>query len=182
MYSYIKGIITEIESDHISLECDKIGYLIYTPNPYLFNINEEYKVYLYQYVREDEITLYGFKTKEEKSLFLKLIGVKGLGCKMALPMLALGEVNGIMDAIERENILYLKKFTKIGDKVARQIILDLKGKLAKDEVQTTNSHDELIETLKSLGYKTNDINKILPNIKSETIENQIKEALKLMLK
>jgi Holliday junction DNA helicase RuvA len=73
--------------------------------------------------------LYGFKSGEEKELFLKLIDVKGIGPKMALPILATGSINGVYDAIERENILYLTKFPKIGEKVARQIILDLKGKL-----------------------------------------------------
>lgn len=184
MYSYIKGIITEIESNFIVLETSGIGYLIYTANPYSFNIGEEYKIYLYQNIREDENTLYGFKTKEEKNLFLNLISVKGLGCKMALPMIALGSPSGIMDAIERENILYLKKFPKIGDKVARQIILDLKGKLtASQTLVQENSMDELIEVLKGLGYKQPDIKKILPLINQELeLEEQIKEALKLMLK
>ena len=148
------------------------------PTPY----GEEYKVYLYEYVREDEISLYGFQTKEQKNMFLKLIAVKGLGCKMALPMLALGDVDSISMAIENENISYLKKFPKIGDKVARQIILDLKGKLVEKENITTKNYEELIETLKTLGYKQTDINKVLPNITEETIEKQVKEALKLLLK
>lgn len=183
MYGYIIGKITEIESNYIILDNCQIGYLIYTANPYNFNLGEEYKVYIYQNVKEDELTLYGFKTKEEKELFLKLINVKGLGCKMALPMIALGSIDGIVDAIERENILYLKKFPKIGDKVARQIILDLKGKLvSSNQMETKRKNEELVEALKSLGYKTNDINKILPQIKNENIEEQIKEALKLLLK
>ena len=103
---------------------------------------------------------------------------------MALPMLATGSISGIMDAIERENILYLKKFPKIGDKVAKQIILDLKGKLnTTTSSSSTKDFDELIEVLKGLGYKQQDINKILPSINSNLdIEDQIKEALKLMLK
>ena len=104
---------------------------------------------------------------------------------MALPMLALGSIEGIVDAIERENILYLKKFPKIGDKVARQIILDLKGKLVSDKDGVTSNKDftELIESLKSLGYRNSDINKILPNIKDDNnVEEQIKEALRLLLK
>lgn len=183
MYAYIKGKVALIESSYIVIDNNGIGYMIYTANPYSFEEGEEYLVYLYQYVREDEITLYGFKTKEEKDLFLKLIGVKGLGCKMALPMIASGSTDGIIDAIERENILYLKKFPKIGDKVARQIILDLKGKLvAKGEV-TTGSYDELTEALKGLGYKASDINKIVKQINpNDEIEVQIKEALRLLLK
>lgn len=182
MYEYIKGKITMINPNSIVLDNNGIGYLIYTSNSYSFNINEDYTVYLYQSVREDDISLYGFKTKEEKEMFLKLINVKGLGCKMALPLLAPGGVENIVKAIDEENVTYLKKFPKIGDKVAKQIILDLKGKLAQVEDSKNIKNEELIETLKSLGYKQTDINKVLDKITSQKIEDQIKEALKLMLK
>lgn len=183
MYEYIKGKIVDQNSNYIVVDNNGIGYLIFVANPYSFILEKEYIVYVYQYIREDEQSLYGFKTKEEKELFLKLIGVKGLGCKMALPMFATGSTEGIMDAIERENILYLKKFPKIGDKVARQIILDLKGKLSKEITTNSANFDELVEVLKGLGYKNNDILKILPSIDSNLdIEEQIKEALKSMLK
>jgi len=182
MYSYITGKIKEIESNYVVLENSNIGYLVYTANPYSFEVEKEYKVYLYQYIREDESSLYGFKTIEEKNLFLRLISVKGLGCKMALPMLA-GNISGVIDAIERENILYLKKFPKIGDKVARQIILDLKGKLTPNTTNSFVINDELEEALTALGYKNIDIKKVIPKVsKEEKIEVQIKEALKLLMK
>ena len=129
MYRYIIGMVKEQEANYIILECNNIGYLIYVANPYLYEINKEYKIYLYNQIREDENSLYGFKNKEELDLFLKLINVKGLGPKMANGFFATGSVNGIIDAINRENILYLTKFPKIGEKIAKQIILDLKGKL-----------------------------------------------------
>ena len=97
-------------------------------------------------------------------------------------MLATGSVNGIKDAIDRENVLYLKKFPKVGDKLARQMILDLKGKLANVEGDSTES-TELVEVLENLGYKNADIKKILPKVNKELrLEDQIKEALKLMLR
>ena len=183
MYGYIKGIVTEIESSYIILENNNIGYLIYVANPYSFQIDNEYKVYTYTQIKEDEHLLYGFKEKEEKELFLKLISVKGLGCKMALPMLATGSINGIADAIDRENILYLKKFPKIGDKVARQIILDLKGKLTVSGNVSVNNNSEFVDVLLSLGYKNPEIKKVIPNIKQDlSLEDQVKEALKLLLK
>lgn len=183
MYGYINGTVTIVESNYIVIDNNGIGYLVYVANPYSFEIGKNYKIYIYELVREDEHTLYGFKDMEEKKLFLKLINVKGLGCKMALPMFATGSMDGIVDAIERENVLYLKKFPKIGDKVARQIILDLKGKLATSESSVIESNNELIETLEALGYKKADIKKILPKIDStEQLEKQIKDALKLMLK
>jgi len=184
MYGYIKGYIKDIESNYIIIDNHDIGYQVYVPNPYSYKLDELYTVYTYSYIREDEYSLYGFNDKEELKLFLKLISVKGLGPKMALPMLATGSINGIIDAIDRENILYLKKFPKIGDKVARQIILDLKGKLANSQDSTVNNcNDELMEALVALGYKRQDISRVAKNVDpSLTIENQIKEALKLLLK
>ena len=183
MYEYIKGIVEKISSTYIVVENNGIGYLIYVASPYSYNIGEEVKVYLYQQIREDENTLYGFKKEEEKELFLKLIDVKGLGPKMALPMFATGSIDGIKDAIERENILYLKKFPKIGDKVARQIILDLKGKLCVTTSAVVETNNELVEVLKELGYKAPDIKKILPSIdNTKEMQDQIKDALRLLLK
>ena len=90
MYDYIKGTVTNIRTNAIVLDCNGVGYLIYVSNPYAFELGNDYKVYVYQQIQEDEHLLYGFKTIEEKDLFLKLISVKGLGCKMALPILAVG--------------------------------------------------------------------------------------------
>ena len=94
--------------------------------------------------------------------------------------------SGIIDAIERENILYLKKFPKIGDKLARQIILDLKGKLnisVNETLENANSNDELKEVLKGLGYKEKEFKNIIGQVDAKLpIEQQVKEALKLLLK
>ena len=106
---------------------------------------------------------------------------------MALPILAVGSINGIMDAIERENVLYLKKFPKIGDKLAKQIVLDLKGKLefigvgiSDDQVQTEN---ELKEVLIGLGYKEKELKPVLAKVNTSlSIEEQVKDALKLLLR
>ncbi|MDO5569733.1 MAG: Holliday junction branch migration protein RuvA [bacterium] len=182
MYGYIKGIVKDIETSCIILDNNGIGYIVYVANPYSYVIGNEYTVYLYSHIREDEYSLYGFLKKDEKDLFLKLISVKGIGPKMTLPLLA-GNIDGVIDAINRENILYLKKFPKIGDKVARQIILDLKGKLKEVSVVEEDSKEkELVEVLVNLGYKNQEIRKILPSIKStDELEIQIKEALKLLL-
>lgn len=182
MYDFIEGIVDEVYSNKVVINNNGIGYSVFCPNPYVFKESENVRIYLYNQIREDENSLYGFKSKEERELFLKLINVKGLGPKVALPILATGTVSGVVDAIDRENVLYLTKFPKIGEKLARQIILDLKGKLvSKEEVSVEN--DELVSVLVSLGYKNADIKRILPNIdKSGNIENQVKEALKLLLK
>ena len=187
MYDYIKGVITYIKNNAVVIDNNGIGYLVYVPNPYSYEINKDYKIYIYQHITEEENTLYGFKSVEEKEFFLKLISVKGLGCKMALPILAVGSIDGIMDAIERENILYLKKFPKIGDKLAKQIVLDLKGKLefigvgiSEDEMTVEN---ELKEVLIGLGYKEKEIVPVLAKVDTSLpIEGQVKDALKLLLR
>ena len=184
MYNYIIGTITLQENNYIVVETNGIGYTIFVSNPFSFELETTTKVYVYNQIKEDEYSLYGFKNIEERNLFLKLINVKGLGPKMAMPMLATGSIAGIIDAIERENILYLTKFPKIGEKLARQIILDLKGKLApKGEDVIGGTFDELVSVLESLGYKGSEIKKVLPKVNASLdIENQVKEALKLMLK
>ena len=182
MYGYIIGNIKYVTSNYIVIDNHGIGYIIFVANPYSYEEGKDYMVYTYNFISETENSLYGFKTLEEKELFLKLINVKGLGPKTANVMLAPGSLSGIIDAIERENILYLKKFPKVGEKLARQIILDLKGKLNNFEVEKSYD-DELVEVLENLGYKPVDIKKVLPKVdKDKSLEEQIKEALKLMLK
>ena len=174
---------SDLEKNYVTIENNGIGFQIFVANPFSYPIESEQTIYIYTHIREDEFSLYGFNSMEEKELFLRLINVKGLGPKMALPMFALGSVSGIIDAIDRENTLYLTKFPKIGDKIARQIILDLKGKLSASSTLTNQDLSELVEVLESLGYKNNDIKKILPKVSKEIpVEEQVKEALKLLLK
>ena len=181
MYSYMIGIVVGYDKNCIILENNKIGYLINVANPYSFKLNEEIKVYLYNHIKEDENSLYGFKSIEEKDLFLKLINVKGIGPKMAMPIFAGGNIKGVYDAINSDNVTYLTRFPKIGDKVAKQIILDLKGKLTTQTDLFQYDSKELIEVLESLGYKSGDIKKVISKVDNElSLEEQIKEALKLL--
>mgnify|MGYP000354668972 FL=1 len=182
MLEFIEGKISDITPSYIVISTNGIGFQVYTPNPYSFKESELTKVYLYNHIREEEYTLYGFKSKEERELFLKLINVKGLGPKTGIGILAGSTPNGIIDAIERENILYIKKFPKVGEKLARQIILDLKGKLVSAN-NKSDVNDELIEALLALGYKRQDVSKISKEIDSTLpIETQLKEALKLLFR
>ncbi len=181
MYSYMIGIVVGYDKNCIILENNKIGYLINVANPYSYKLNEEIKVYLYNHIKEDENSLYGFKSMEEKDLFLKLINVKGIGPKMAMPIFASGNIKGVYDAINSDNVTYLTRFPKIGDKVAKQIILDLKGKLTTQTDLFQYDSKELIEVLESLGYKSGDIKKVISKVDNElSLEEQIKEALKLL--
>lgn len=186
MYGYIRGRITLIDSSYVIIDNNDIGYVIYVPNPYSYKLNEVYTIYTYTHVREEEFSLYGFTSREDKELFLKLINVKGLGPKMAMPIIATGSLTMIADAVENENINYLKKFPKIGDKVAKQMVLDLKGKLGAINTGLFAKEDfsnELMEVLLGLGYKQADVKRVIGKVNSDlSLEEQVKEALKLMLK
>ena len=153
---------------------------------YNFKLNEKYKVYTHQYVREDVLDLYGFMAEEEKDLFLKLISVSGIGPKSALSMLASGSVKEIVNAIENRNDVYLKKFPGIGQKASQQIILDLRGKLNFGEEVTVvgNSKLEDVElALIALGYAKKDVTKIVSKLDPSLDEGElVKHALKQMIK
>ena len=180
MYAYMRGYINAVRPDSIELECSNIGYSIKVPNPFAFKLNEDALVYLYQKVSEDAIDLYGFKSYEEKELFLKLISVNGIGPKSALSILATGDVKGVINAIDLGNAAYLTRFPGIGQKASQQIVLDLKGKISFD-TNESNSSTELIEALTSLGYNKKDIEKTIKKLDmSKSIEELIKDALKVL--
>lgn len=184
MFSYLEGKIEYQTSNAIVIDVNNIGYYVYVPNPYSYELHREYRVFIYNHLRENEYSLYGFKSEEEKELFMKLINVKGMGPKVASGMFATGSIKGIIDAINKENLLYLTKFPKIGEKLAKQVIFDLKGKLTGEfDIETQDNTDELISVLENLGYKSSEIKKVVTQVdSSKDLENQVKEALKLLLK
>lgn len=187
MYSYIKGTIVDLARDYIVVDNHGIGYLIYVSNPFQFKRGEEALIYVYQQVKEDGILLFGFATKDEKDLFLKLILVKGIGCKTAIGILATGDVQAIIQAIESKNIAYLKKIPGIGPKAAQQIVLDLHGKFhvkASEMVLTSAEFDEAVEVLLALGYKQQDVDKAMNALSQEQLDTNgyVKKALSLLVK
>lgn len=201
MYDYIKGTITTITPEYIVVEAGQIGYQIITGNPFSFQRLEgtDAQVFLYQHVREDNISLFGFQTTEERYLFKKLLSVSGIGPKSALAIIASGDVVPLITAIESEDDVYLTKFPSVGKKTARQIILDLKGKLADVATNEIIYHapendivaglspalEEAVLALEALGYSTRELKKIIPKLAKEvdlTSDAYIKLALRLMTK
>lgn len=185
MYSYLIGKVSEINPFGVTIDVNNVGFDVLTPNPYDFKKDEVLKVYIHHYVREDAIHLYGFTSLEAKTLFIKLLSVKGIGPKSAMAILASGNVKDIVNAIELGNDKFLGKFPGIGPKASQQIILDLKGKInlnPKSFVTSTNV-SEVEEALLSLGYKTKEIQKATKNLDgSKSTSILLKEALAQMLK
>ncbi len=185
MYSYLNGKITEIKPNKITVDVNNVGYEVITPNPYDFKKDELVKVFIHHYVREDAIHLYGFKSFDEKGLFIKLLSVKGIGPKSAIAILASGHVDDVVGAIEMGDAKFLSKFPGIGPKASQQIILDLKGKIDLTEAARSLSTNikEVEEALKSLGYRAKEITKAVKGLDGSKQTNiLLKEALAQMLK
>jgi len=197
MFAYINGIVTLIQEEVVVLDVQGIGYEINCANPYEFQslLNEKTLIYTYHHVREDAMTLYGFKTEDEKYLFTKLISVSGIGPKSAISILGTVDVNEFISAVEAENEKYLTQFPGVGKKTARQIILDLKGKLTGlltientglfDQSTDSTVINEAEEAFLALGYKQQEITAILPELrKSEllNVDEVVKLGLSLLLK
>lgn len=144
MFSFIKGNISAIEDNYVVLENNNIGYEIYISLNTLVKINNKKEVLLYTYmhVKEDGITLYGFYTKEEKKMFINLITVSGVGCKVALAILSGLSLNDLAISIANQNIAMLSRIKGIGKKTAERIILELKEKVSKEN--TANSEEEFV--------------------------------------
>ncbi|MEK3975619.1 Holliday junction branch migration protein RuvA [Psychrobacillus sp. FSL K6-1267] len=202
MYDYIKGQVTRVTPEYVVLEQQGIGYQLFTPNPYAFRKSEEIiQVFTYLHIREDAQQLMGFPTLAQRELFRKLILVSGIGPKGALAILASGEPTHVIQAIEREDESFLVKFPGVGKKTARQMILDLKGKLNDlidielmefddDEpglfVENESDHEleEAILALTALGYSERELSKIRPLLKSNndlhTTDEFMKKGLQLL--
>lgn len=205
MYDYIIGQVKRVTPEFIVLEQQQIGWCIHTPNPFAFQINDSFQqVFIHMHVREDAQQLFGFKTLEQRELFRKLIQVSGIGPKGALAILASGNPAQVVSAIEVEDESFLIKFPGVGKKTARQMILDLKGKLGnlindpnvvipskEDELplfgvnQNQHQLDEAILALSALGYSEKELSKIKPNLEENdsltTTESFMKHALQLLL-
>ena len=186
MYAYIKGTLSQLFPTHVVVETCGIGYEIQTPNSYRFQkyLEKEVQIYTSLIVREDAQLLYGFINEEEKEMFLSLIKVTGIGPKSALAILASSTPHEVKLAIENENDAYLTQFPGIGKKTARQIVLDLKGKVtiteenSDDLLQTQvngNEQNQIISeallALQALGYsKRESLNKHNVNSVDEAVK------------
>jgi len=178
MSFYLKGKVTYIGKDYISLDVNNIGYFLYVSKPENYAINESYLLYIYTHKREDDEYLVGLSSLKEKDTFISLISVTGIGPKTALSILSKASPKEIEAAVLSNNLYFLRKLPNVGYKGASQILLDLGNKTHK--LTSSKQQDEVKEVLKSLGFKIKEIEKILSTILIPNLSNEelLKEALK----
>ena len=152
MYAFFKGTIADTEEDALIVEVNSIGYRIYVPKDMLFSgrIGSNITIYTYTCVREDAFILYGFRSKEDLSLFKLLITVSGVGPKMGLAILSAMDSNSIRTAIIMQDSKLVSSAPGVGTKTAGRIILELKDKVSPMDIISAASDDVTSETVLNL--------------------------------
>lgn len=201
MIAAIRGRLESMGLDNVIIEVGGVSLRIFVPVSLLSELGEigsEVKLYTHLYVREDQLSLYGFKSQAQLDLFDLLLGVAGVGPKAALNMLSSATVEAVQLAIAQSNVDFLKKVPGIGAKTASRIVLELKGKLVEVSAPARSAalalggspdgknnaaalaRMQVMEALSNLGYNPQEVQdalKALPTDRELSIEEQVFEAL-----
>ena len=201
MFAYVKGLLEEKSNDYVVIDVNGIGYKIFMSNSSINNmgeLGETVKVHTYYHVREDNISLYGFLSKEELKMFELLISVSGIGSKSAITILSNITPASFALAVISNNIELLKKIPGIGAKTAQRIVLELQDKLKAQEKElmaieqkeeliqeskiSGENVDEAMQALQILGYNKKEIEKAFEKIANTdvSVEELIKKGLSLL--
>lgn len=200
MIEYLKGKLEELTPATATVECGGVGYLAnISVNTYTaLQGKTEVKVFVYEAIREDAYTLFGFATKEERQLFLLLISVSGVGGNTARTILSAYTAAELCDIIVNGNDKLLKTVKGVGPKMAQRVIVELKDKVpvlgispvsaatSEDGAPALNQrvYDDAVEALKALGYppapSAKTVRAVLHNDPAATVEQVIKRAFKML--
>ncbi len=200
MFEYIRGELTVKKIDYVALEVNGIAYKIFISLKTYDMLTEDIeKLFIYTNVKEDDFSLYGFKTESERELFKALVSISGVGPKLGLAILSTFNTKEVIDIVIEENVKLLVKVPGLGQKKAQKLIVDLKDKVKKlniieiaqdgspDTASSVSSTKALImkEDLKlalgSLGYSNADVSKWIKDEeieKYERVEDAIRDILK----
>lgn len=191
MIGFIKGILKEKDFNNITVDCNGVGFQIFVTNSCMANLpdlDNEVQIYTYLHVREDEMSLYGFVSPEEKRLFLQLITVSGVGSKTAIQILSAERMSAIINSIINEDSSVIASCKGIGKKVAEKIIVELKDKIKPLDyilpnesifAQNNENIEEAVIVLTSLGMSKTQASKLAREVTSEddTAEQIVAKAL-----
>lgn len=191
MIATLSGEVAEKLSDIVVLECGGIGYGIFvTTEDYgRLAMAHTVRLYIYEHIREQQHDLFGFVSRDTKQLFEQLLGVNGVGPKMALSVLSIGSSNDVRVAIAGGDVKFIQQANGVGKRVAERIVVDLKDKVGLEGVDLATTgllqgeglllKDEAVEALVSLGYTAQDAAAALSSVPVDIpVEDRIKQALR----
>lgn len=198
MIDYIKGELTELTPALAVVECHGVGYGVnISLNTYAsIQGHKDVKLYIYEAIREDAFTLWGFSNKQERELFSLLISVSGIGGNTARMILSSLTTTELVDAISTDNAKLLKNVKGIGLKTAQRIIVDLKDKIIKTDVASQSNslglgeknpiskeiQEEATSALTMLGFQASASQKVVVSILKEDPSASVEKVIKLALK
>ncbi len=186
MYAYINGIIEEADQNGIVISANDIGYYVQCPLNVVnsISVGEKRKIYTYQHVREDAIILFGFLTKEDRTMFLRLISVSGIGPKLALQILSSISAGELAIILVGGDATSLTKVPGIGKKTAQRLILELREKVDNDELTsaaqqkgtaslgTSSMISDAIYALAALGYSSQEASKAVEAVAPQCTDTE----------
>ncbi len=182
MIGFLSGTVLQTKENTLILNVSGVGYKVLCPLPLILSLSKDdsLSLYIHTHVREDQITLFGFRDENDLFLFEKLTSVSGIGPKSALSMLSVHSPSSIASAVENGDAGSLSSTPGIGKKTAEKIIIELKGKLS--HLVGASESDALFEVrlaLEALGYSAKEIREAVKDIKTEgkSTSSLIKEAL-----
>lgn len=195
MIGMLRGTVWEVQQERLIIDVQGVGYILTVPSGLLAKAQsgQEILVYTHLIPREDELSLYGFSSQEEKQMFLDMLTVSGIGPKAAIAILSTFGSVQVQTAIANENVTALTKVPGIGKKTAQRLVLELKEKFKERAVSLPGSEpsvlqdmSEALETLLALGFSHDEAQKALSQALQgrDTLptEEQVKQALRLLAK
>lgn len=199
MIALLTGLIAYKSPDHIILDVHGVGYRVHIPFSTYYELPEEggtASLHIHTSVREDAIMLYGFRTRLEKTFFQMLIGVSGVGPKLARDILSNIQPGPLAQALSQGDLSRLSTIPGIGKKTAERLVLELKDKVGKldlsalpvpdaREIPAADVEEDVISALINLGYKEPQVRKALAGLDARggvSVEGLLKQALKVLMK
>lgn len=189
MIGKLKGKVENIDDGHAIIDVGGVGYLVQMTDVNLgkISLEDEAELFIHMHVREDQLALFGFQTKEEMTVFELLLSISGIGPKAALGILTIASPATIKTAIVEGDATILTKVSGVGKKTAERVILELKNKvemLPVGEQEEARGDQEVVEALMAMGYsaaEAREANQSVPK-DIEDISEKMKLALKAMKK
>lgn len=199
MIAYLSGKLLEKEANSVIVDVNGVGYEVAIPLSTFYELGEigsDVQLRIYTYVREDTLSLFGFKTMREKELFLKLISVSGIGAKSGIGILSGMSADEIINAIRSNNLVRLNSIPGIGKKTAERIVIELRDKIntisagvaetsPTSEAPTISNgndvYDDAVSALTNLGYQRQFAEKALNQAMQEGTEMSVQKLLRRSL-
>lgn len=199
MIAYLLGKLLEKEANSVIVDVNGVGYEVAIPLSTFYELGEvgsDVALRIYTYVREDTLSLFGFKTMREKELFLKLISVSGIGAKSGIGILSGMSADEIINAIRSNNLVRLNSIPGIGKKTAERIVIELRDKInsiSAGTIETSQTsetptvpsgndvYDDAVSALTNLGYQRQFAEKALNQAMQEGTEMSVQKLLRRSL-